>query len=114
MPNADVLPVNFTLSSSAKAAIEELQAKCNAEEPNSAALLSIGWGTHRTGSGREIEGIAIGFYSQSVLPDVSYGIQYVSGVPFIYFTIQEYHGLFEGKILDYNVGKQFFLRSAAG
>jgi hypothetical protein len=46
-----------------------------------------------------------------MLPEVADDIQEVSGVKFIYFTTDEFHRLFEGKVLDFADDRGFFLRA---
>ena len=110
MDQSDNLRVNFTLSPAAKQGIEKLRDELNAKEPESADILSIGWGIHVTRSGEEIGGIVIGFYRKSEIREIARGIQRVSGVPFVFFTIPKYHRLFEGKVLDCTPDLHFYLR----
>lgn len=110
MAQADLLPVNFTLSDAAKAAIEVFRAEYDARFPdNPAAVLSIGWG-YVEGTDPLKGRVIVNYYPQSQLADVAHGIQEVSGVKFIYFTVDRFHRLFEGKVLDQDAKQGFFLR----
>jgi hypothetical protein len=55
--------------------------------------------------------VVVSFYPRSMAADVAHGIQEVSGVKFIYFTTEQFHPLFEGKVLDYSEDRRFFLRA---
>jgi len=55
--------------------------------------------------------VVIGYYQQSDLAAVEHGIQETSGVKLVFFITKEYHGKFEGKVLDYARDRGFFLRA---
>ncbi len=52
----------------------------------------------------------LSFYPQSMAASVAHGIQEVSGVKLIYFTIEKFHPLFDGKMIDHSADRGFFLR----
>ena len=52
------------------------------------------------------------FYAESQLPNISDAIQFVSGLDLVLFIIPEYHHHFEGKVLDHDPKKGFYLRAA--
>lgn len=45
-----------------------------------------------------------------MLAEVAHGIQEVSGVKLIFFTMEKYLSKFEGQILDHSDEQGFFLR----
>jgi len=110
MPRPDILPVNFTLSPAAKRGIEFVRKEYDARSPaDPAAVLSVAWG-YVMGSDPSSGNVVVSFYPRSMLTAVADGIQEVSGVKFIYFTTDEHHGRFEGKVLDFAEDRGFFLR----
>jgi hypothetical protein len=110
MGQSTLLRVNFTLSPAAKRAAEALRREYDARFPDDpAAVLSISWG-YVEGTDPYSGRVMVGYYQQSQLPDVAHGIQQVSGVKFVYFTIDKFHRLFEGKVLDHTDDRGFFLR----
>jgi hypothetical protein len=111
MPVSDILPVNFTISSAAREAIEQIRREYDAQFPeDTAAVLSVGWGIYTAESGNQFENVVIAYYPRSMLPVVAAGIQRVSGVDLVFFTIHEHWKKFAGKILDHAGGRGFFLR----
>lgn len=110
MSSEDTLPVNFTISVAAKQAAEKIRIEYDVAWPNDpAAVLCVGWGITIPESGPRSEGVVVGFYQQSMLPDIAAGIQEVSGVKLVFFTTEEYHGKFAGKVLDFAAERGFFL-----
>jgi len=110
MTRSGLLPVNFTLSSSAREAIDALRRDHDrqfAADPS--AVAAIGWG-YVLGSDPRSGNVTIGFYTRSELAEVSWGIQEVSGMEFVFVTAEEHHPLFEGRVLDHTDDQGFFLR----
>ena len=111
MANDDILPANFTISNAAKAAIEAMRADYDAAFPdNPAAVPAVGWAHVKLKSGAQYESVFVAFYQRDKLPEIAHGIQEVSGVKLIFFTTEEHHPKFEGKILDHAAEQGFFLR----
>lgn len=113
MAESEILRANFTISPGAKAAIERVRQDYDAEfGDDPAAVLLVGWGlfSHQSGHPRW-ENVVISFYPRSMLAEVAHGIQEVSGVKLIFFTMEEYLPKFEGKVLDHSDEQGFFLRS---
>jgi hypothetical protein len=112
MPPPEILPVNFTISEAAKRATEDIRAEYDSKWPdNPAAVLCVAWGITIPESGPRSENVVIGYYQQSDLAAVEHGIQETSGVKLVFFITKEYHGKFEGKVLDYVRDSGFFLRA---
>lgn len=110
MTTSAILPVNFTISQVAKAAIVSLRQEYNAQSPHDpAAVLSVSWGRFMPHSGPQYEAVVMSFYPQSQLADVAHGIQQVSGLDVIFFTTPQHHGKFAGKVLDHAAERGFFL-----
>lgn len=110
MSDPDLLAVNFTLSPAAIRAAEALRRDYDERYPDDpAAVLSIGWG-YIAGTDPSSGRVVVGYYQRSKLADIAHGIQEVSGVKFVYFTIDRFHRLFEGKVVDFNEERGFFLR----
>lgn len=109
MTQSDILRVNFTIAAAAKLAIEKLRRDYDAQFLDPAAVLWIGWGIADTRP--RLENVVIGFYPESMLPEIADGIQEVSGVKFVFFTTSQYHPRFAGKVLDHSAGRGFFLRN---
>ena len=105
-----VLRANFTISDRAKAAIKKLQADYDARFPHDpAAVAAVAWGYTYAKEKLESEGVTLGFYPRSMLPEVADGIQTVSGMELIFFTTPSLHLRFAGKILDFDDAKGFVL-----
>ena len=51
-------------------------------------------------------------YPRSMLAEVAHGIQEVSGVKLIFFTMEEYLPRFEGKVLDHSEDQGFLMKEA--
>jgi len=112
MSAKDVLPVNFTISDAAKQAADTIRAEYDAAMPGDpAAVLCVAWGIVVPHAGARSEGVVVGYYQQSQLADVAVAIQEVSGVRLVFFTTEEHHGKFAGKILDFSPERRFFLRA---
>lgn len=112
MSRSDLLRVNFTVSDRAKAAIGQVRRDYEQAFPDDPpAVLMIGWGTVTPNRGASFDGVVIAYYPQSQWADVAEGIQEVSGLRFIYFTTPEFHRNFEGKVLDHDRRRGFFLRA---
>ena len=111
MVSEDILPINFTISVAAKHAVEKIRADYDAAWPDDpAAVLCVGWGITIPDSGPRSESVVVGYYQRSMLADIAHGIQEVSGVKLVFFTTEEYHGNFAGKVLDFARDLGFFLR----
>lgn len=107
----DVLRANFTISAAGKQGIEKIRASYEANFPDDPpAVACVAWGIVIPNEGARSEAVVVGFYQRSQLPEVEHGIQIVSGVPLIFFTIDEYHANFAGKVLDHDDERRFFLR----
>lgn len=110
MSDHGLLRATFTLSIAAKRAAEELRIEYDTRfSGDPAAVLSVGWG-YVEGmpplSGR----VVLGFYPRSMAAAVAHGIQEVSGVPLIYFVTEQFHPLFDAKVLDHALDRGFFMR----
>jgi hypothetical protein len=110
MQDTDILPVNFTISPSAKQEIEVIRQQWNEQLPDPAAVLSVSWGLFHFNSGERSENVVISFYGESELSKIAHGIQRVSDMDVVFFTIPAYHSKFEGKIIDHEANRGFFLR----
>jgi hypothetical protein len=108
----DILPVNFTISAQAKHAAEAIRVQYDAKFPDDpAAVLCVAWGVVIPNSGgARSENVMVGYYQQSMLRDIAHGIQEASGVKLVFFTTEEHHGKFAGKVLDFASDRGFFLR----
>ena len=106
----DLLPVNFTISPAAKQEIEVIRQQWNEQSSDPAAVLMVGWGLFHFNSGKTGENVVISFYGSSQLPQVAHGIQKVSGMDVVFFTIPQYYSKFEGKVIDHASDRGFFLR----
>lgn len=76
-----------------------------------AAVLCVAWGIVVPHAGPRSEGVVVGFYQRSMLSEIADGIQEASGVELVFFTTEEHHGKFAGKILDFSPERRFFLRA---
>jgi hypothetical protein len=112
MTSSEILPVNFTISDQAKRGIEQLRKDYDAACPQDrAAVLAVAWGYYSADTGCRFENVVVSFYPQSMLAGVAHGIQEVSGVKLVFFTTEELHGKFAGKVLDFTAARDFFLRA---
>lgn len=112
MNSQGILPVNFTISDAARQAADKIRAEYDAAMPGDpAAVLCVAWGIVVPHSGPRSEGVVVGYYQQSQLADVATAIQEVSGVSLVFFTTEEHHGKFAGKVLDFSPERRFFLRT---
>jgi hypothetical protein len=107
----DILTANFTISENAKSAIEDIRRDWNARFDDPAAAVMVGWGLFSPYSGPPFEDVIVSFYGQSQLSGIASALQTVSGLDVIFFTTPEHHHHFEGKVLDYEPERWFFLRS---
>ena len=73
-------------------------------------MVMVAWGHYSFNSGEKAENVVISFYSESQLPMVAHGIQHVSGIDVVFFTLPEYLPRFEGKVIDHAPDRSFFLR----
>ena len=110
MNGTDILRANFTISNSAKREFENLRRFWNENVPDPAGVLVVSWGFWHFNSGEKAENVLVSFYGQSQLPKVADGIQRVSGIDLVFFTLPEYLAKFEGKVLDHTPERSFFLR----
>ena len=110
MSGTDILRANFTISNSAKREFENLRRFWNENVPDPAGVLVVSWGFWHFNSGEKAENVLVSFYGQSQLPKVADGIQRVSGIDLVFFTLPEYLPKFEGKVLDHTPERSFFLR----
>jgi len=110
MSDTDILRANFTISDAAKREIENIRRLWNEKFTDPAAVVMVAWGFYHFNSGEKAENVVISFYSQSQLPTVAHGIQHVSGIDLVFFTLPEHLPKFEGKIIDHTPDRSFFLR----
>ena len=106
----DGLPVNFSISARAKEEIDTMRQYMNNRSPGSAAIPMIAWGDlidDRTGKTAGCP--CVGFYHQSQMPEVTRGIEKVSGVDVIFFITSRDYWRFENKILDFDPKRGFLL-----
>ncbi len=110
MSDPDILPINFTISPAAKLEINNVKEFWNSESLDPAAVAVIGWGLFRGNSGERWENVFVTFYGKSQLHEIEHGIQDASGLPVVFFTVEDHHPKFEGKVVDHAAGRGFFLR----
>ena len=110
MSDTDIIRANFTISDAAKREFENLRRFWNENTPDPAGVLMVAWGFYHFNSGEKAEGVIVSFYGRSEVPRVSHGIQRVSGIDLVFFTLPEYLPKFEGKVLDHTPDRSFFLR----
>lgn len=106
----DVLPANFTISEKAKIVIEDVRREWNERFGDPAVAVWISWGIFRPHSGPSFENVVVSFYGQSQLSNIADAIQNVSGLDVVLFTIPAYLHHFDGKVLDHDPKRGFFLR----
>jgi len=107
-----MLKANFTISEEAKKAIAKVRSDYDVLHPSDpAAVMVVAWGIVDPDAGPDSESVVIGFYPQSMLAEIAHGIQEVWGVELAFFTIEEYRGRFDGKILDHAAERGFYLRA---
>jgi hypothetical protein len=111
MSGTDILRANFTISDAAKREIENLGRFWNENVPDPAGVLMVSWGFYQFNSGEKAENVVVSFYPRSQLPTVAHGIQQVSGIDVVFFTLPEYLPKFEGKVIDHTPERSFFLRT---
>src|SRR5437763_8205801 len=99
MGDTDILRANFTISDAAKHEIENLRRFWNENIPDPAGVLVVSWGFWHFNSGEKAENVLVTFYGQSQLPKVADGIQRVSGIDLVFFTLPEYLPKFEGEVI---------------
>jgi hypothetical protein len=113
MPESEILRANFTISPAAKAAIERVRQDHDAQfGDDPAAVLSVAWGLFSHQSWQRWENVVISFYTRSEFADVAHGVQEVSGVKLIFFTMEEYLDRFEGKVLDHSESQGLFMNKS--
>lgn len=105
-----ILPANFTISPKAKIVIEDIRHAWNAQFDDPAVVVSVAWGIFMPYTGPSFENVVVSFYTESQLSNISDAIQNVSGLDVMLFTIPEYHHHFQGKVLDHDPKRGFFLR----
>lgn len=110
MRSADILPANFTISAAAKVEIENLRRFWDSRSLDPAAVAVIAWGIFTSNEGRRSENVVVSFYGRSQLAEVAHGVQEVSGLPIVFFTTSDHHPRFEGKVVDHDDERGFFLR----
>jgi hypothetical protein len=111
MTTSEILPINFTISSLAKRALEQVRRDYDLRFPQDpAAVLSVAWGLGVSDTGQRSENVVIGVYPLSMRSHVASGIQDASGIPMVFFTTEEFHYKFAGKVLDHSGERGFFLR----
>lgn len=110
MSTAAVLPVNFSISTDAKAEIENLRQFWDAGSRDPAAVVAIAWGLFTSNSGERWESVVVSFYGGSELGRIGDAVQEVSGLPVVLFTTAEHSLKFDGKMVDHAPQKGFFLR----
>lgn len=111
MTNEDLPAINFTLSPACAAALRQVREDYDREADDPAAALSVSWGFLQPDGSPEptAEGVIIGIYTQSMLPQIARGIRKVAGLDLIFFTIPQHAEKFAGKVLDYSRERGFFL-----
>jgi hypothetical protein len=90
--------------------IENLRQFYDARSSDPAAVVMIGWGLFASNTGRRWENVIVGFYGHSELDQVAHGVQEVSELQVVFFTTAEHHPKFEGKVVDHDQARGFFLR----
>ena len=110
MNDPGILRANFTISDAAKREIENLRRFWDENVPDPAAVAMVAWGFYHFNSGEKAEGVIVSFYPKSQLSMIAHGIQQVSGMDVVFFTLPEYLPKFQDKVLDHTPERSFFLR----
>lgn len=108
-----ILRANFIISPEAKLAIEALRVEYKASWPTDPPTVPcVSWGTiiPKNETAVRSQNVIVSFYQRSQGQNIDKLVQEVSGIKLVFFTTEEFHGQFEGKILDFSNEKGFFLR----
>jgi hypothetical protein len=111
MTASDIPLANFTISENAKRGLETVREAYDPHSPDPPAVPCIGWGRLRPFEGNPSESVVIGFYPQSQAVSVASGVQKISGLDVFFFAGREDLPKFEGKVLDFETERGFFLRN---
>lgn len=106
----DIPVANFTISDNAKRGIEVVRRGFNAASTDPAGVLSVGWGRFMPNSGPAFENVVVSFFGRSQLPQIADAVQTVSGLDVFFFANSKDYPNFEGKVLDFDDERGFFLR----
>jgi hypothetical protein len=110
MTASDMPLAKFTISENAKLGIETVKQTYGPHSPDPPAVPCIGWGRWQPFDGNPSENVVIGFYLQSQVASVASGVQRISGLDVLFFAGREDLPKFEGKVLDFESERGFFLR----
>lgn len=114
MHDNEILPINFAISDAARLEIQKLREFWNATTSDPAAVAMIGWGFFHKNSGERWEDVVVGFYGESQFAEIAGAVQDASGLPVVFFTTEEHHPKFDGKVVDYAAERGFFLHGPQG
>ena len=110
MSDTDILPARFIISAAAKREIENMRVFWNANSTDPADVVSVSWAQWRPHVGEPWWNVIVNFYGRSQRDEIAHGIQQVSGLPIVFFTIPKFAAKFDGKIVDFAPNRGFFLR----
>lgn len=109
MSDPDIIPARFTISAEAKREIEYIRGLWDATFPDPADVVMVGWGEWQPNHGDPFESVIVSFYDRSQREQIAHGIQQVSGLPVIFFTIPLHAPKFDGKVIDFDPSRGFVL-----
>ena len=110
MIDSRVPKANFMISENARAGFDKLRKAFNASSPDQAAVLSIGWGRYTPNRGEPFEAVAVTYYGESQLAEIAPAIQEVCGVQLVFIPTARDYMKFDGKVLDFDDDRGFFLK----
>jgi hypothetical protein len=112
MTHPDVPPINFTVSAQARRGFDLTRQEFDRQSADPAAVVCIGWGRMTYHSGEVAENVVVSFYARSQYDEIADAIQRVCDIDVVFIPTPDDHRKFEGKILDFENDRGFFLRSA--
>lgn len=111
MAQSDIPIINFTISANARRGFEVVRQSFNAHSSDPAGVLCIGWGRFTPHSAPPFENVVVSFYGQSQRPEIAAAIQQIENLEIVFFATPRDHANFEGKMLDFEDDRGFYLRS---
>ena len=106
----DIPIANFTISDNAKRGIDLMRHGFEEASSDPAAVLSIAWGRFMPDAGTPFENVVVSFFGRSQVPQIADAIQLVSGLEVVFYTRPKDYPTFEGRVLDFDDDRGFFLR----
>lgn len=113
MIQSDIPTINFTISEDAKRGIEVLRQSFNAHSSDPADVLCVGWGRFMPHSAPPFENVVVSFYGQSQRGEIAGAIQRVEDIEIAFFATPKDCAKFEGKALDFDHDRGFYLSNKA-